>query len=62
MARMTFVIYKLGKRVSDGSLGGGSGVLVFSLRVGNKSPDVQEGSVGNELNLAWLKLGCKIVQ
>lgn len=38
--KMTLVIYKLGKRVSDGSLGGVSGMLVFFLRVGDRSPDV----------------------
>lgn len=41
--RMTLVTYKLGKRVSDGSLGGVTGVFVFSLRVRDRSPDVQEG-------------------
>lgn len=40
--RMTLVTHKLGERVSDGSLGGVTDVLVLSLRVGDRSQNVQE--------------------
>lgn len=40
--RMALVTCTLGKRVSDGSLGGVTDVLVLSLRVGNRSQNAQK--------------------
>lgn len=39
---MGLVTYKLEKRVSDGSLGGVTDVFVLSIRVRDRSWDVQE--------------------